>query len=281
MFVFKRNQIIITALVFMVAIAAYLNFTDNKNEVQPTFEDDAKQVTQKDDLTYTNLFEPYEFGDIATLAPDIDSLEQDEMADEIDMALAETDGEGMAVSESDGEDMALKEADGVENDLVAEAQVRLKEEKVVLTLKDRMIAENQRAQSALNLTTDYETAVVSKSYDVNYFIEAKMDREQKRSEQIEILSECINNNTLDKDSKSNAAANLITLQERIEKESEIESLLKAKGFKEVYVRISDGDIDVIINKEKIEEEDIAQIEDIVRRKTGYKTSQVKISPLKN
>lgn len=266
MFVFKRNQIIITALVFMVAIAAYLNFTDNKNAVQPTFEDEAKQVTQKDDLTYTDLFEPYELGEIATLPPDIDSMEEDEMTkDEM----------------TDEKDMALEETEGIENDLTAQGEVGLKEEKVVLSLKDKMIAENQRAQSKSNLTTDYETAVVSKSYDVNYFIEAKMDREQKRSEQIEILSECINNNTLDKDSKSNAAANLITLQERIEKESEVESLLKAKGFKEVYVRISDGDVDVIINKEKIEEEDIAQIEDIVRRKTGYKASQIKISPLKN
>ena len=62
MFVFKRNQIIITALVFMVAIAAYLNFTDNKNEVQPTFEDDAQQVTDKADLTYVDFLETYDLG---------------------------------------------------------------------------------------------------------------------------------------------------------------------------------------------------------------------------
>lgn len=107
-----------------------------------------------------------------------------------------------------------------------------------------------------------------------------MDREQKRSEQIEILSECINNSTLEKEAKADAAGNLITIQERIEKESSIESLIKAKGFKEVFVRISDDDVDVVINKKKIEDEDIAQIEDIVRRKTGYTTSQIRISPLK-
>ncbi len=236
MFVFKRNQIIITALVFMVAIAAYLNFTDNKNEVQPTFEDDAKQITQKDDLTYadTDFFEIHEFDEIGTLPPDMD--------------------------------MVAKEEEGDEED----------------TTKNKMINENKNAQAKADEKIDHqEVAVVNKSYDVNYFVEAKMDREQRRSEQVELLSECINNNTLDKESKSNAASNLITIQERIEKESGIESLLKAKGFKEVFVRISDDDVDVIINKEEIKDEDIAQIEDIVRRKTGYKASQIKISPLKN
>lgn len=267
MFIFKRNQIIITALVFMVAIAAYLNFTDNQNAVLPTFEDDAKQVTQKEDLTYADFLESYELGEISTLPPDIDSIEVDSM--EVD---------GMLVAQ----DVAFEDGEGLENDLTADTQTEFKEEKIIFSLKDKVIAENQNAQSKTNQkTADYETAVVSKSYDVNYFIEARMDREQRRSEQIEILSECLSNNTLDKDSKANAATNLITIQERIEKESGIESLLKAKGFKEVFVRISDDDVDVVINKENIEDADIAQIEDIVRRKTGYATSQIKISPLKN
>ena len=265
MFIFKRNQIIITALVFMVAIAAYLNFTDNQNAVLPTFEDDAKQMTQKEDLTYTDFLEDYALGEIATLAPDTDSIDGIE-SDEIIV----------------GEDVVIEDDKGLENDVTADADTEFKEEKVIFSLKDKVVAENQNAQSKTNQkTANHEATVVSKSYDVNYFIEARMDREQRRSEQIEILSECINNSTLDKDSKANAATNLITIQERIEKESGIESLLKAKGFKEVFVRISNDDVDVVINKENIEDAEIAQIEDIVRRKTGYATSQIKISPLKN
>lgn len=240
MFVFKRNQIIITALVFMVSIAAYLNFTDRKNAVQPTFDDEGQKITetadgsQNMDENFDDYFTTYEFADIDTLAPDID-----------------------------GEDSLSADA--------------------TMSFKDKVIAENQDANSKTNSKSDdkEEVVLVNTSHDVSYFVEAKMDREQKRSEQIEMLSECIGSNTLDKDSKSDAASNLITLQERIEKESSIESLLKAKGFKEVFVRISDDDVDVIINKEKIEEADVAQIEDIVRRKTGYATSQIKISPLKS
>ena len=241
MFVFKRNQIIITALVFMVAIAAYLNFTDTKNVVQPTFEDEGKTVNQTDDSTYTDYFLTHEFDDIDTLAPDFDQMDEEQMA--------------------------------LEENILDEENMNLQDQ----SLKDQVIAENKTAQSML----DNETVVVNKNYDVNYFIEARMDREQKRSEQIEILTECVSDKTLDKESKADAAANLITLQERIEKESAIESLLKAKGFKEVFVRMSDNDVDVVIDRENLEEAEIAQIEDIVRRKTGYTTSQIKISPLKN
>ena len=208
------------------------------------------------------FLKPMTWGEIGTLPPDIDTAEKDEM--------------------TATENIAIVDEDGLQNDGITEGEDQLKQEKVVYSLKDKVIAENQSAKSKTDKTIDsHEVAVVSKTHDVNYFIEARMDREQKRSEQIEILSECISSETLDKDSKSNAATNLITLQERIEKESGIESLLKAKGFKEVFVRISEDDVDVVINKEKIEEADIAQIEDIVRRKTGYKASQIRISPLKN
>lgn len=244
MFVFKRNQIIITALVFMVSIAAYLNFTDKKNAVQPTFDDDGERITDiaVGDEMDEDIFATYEFDTIDTLPPDFDSME-DELTGEVS-------GENLITS-----------------------------------LQDRMMSENKDAKSKSESKTDEivgdeEVVLVNKTHDVDYFVEAKMDREQSRSEQIEMLSECISNDTLDKDSKSGAATNLITLQERIEKESAIESLLKAKGFKEVFVRISDDDVDVVINREDIEEADIAQIEDIVRRKTGYTTSQIKISPLK-
>lgn len=240
MFIFKRNQVIITALVFMVTIAAYLNFTDKQNAVQPTFDDDGEKITDAslEDGMDSDIFSTYEFDSIDTLPPDFDGVD---------------------------------------------AEVAEGESNLVTSLQDRMITENSKAQSESkteeNIDED-EVVLVNKTHDVDYFVEAKMDREQKRAEQIEMLSECISSDTLDKDSKSGAATNLITLQERIEKESAIESLLKAKGFKEVFVRISDDDVDVVINREDIEEADVAQIEDIVRRKTGYSTSQIKISPLK-
>jgi stage III sporulation protein AH len=106
----------------------------------------------------------------------------------------------------------------------------------------------------------------------NYFVQVKLDRDQTRSKEKEILDEMINNTNINT-SKRNEP-------QRIEKESAAESMIESRGFKEVYVRMDDGTVDVVVNKEILSDAEIAQIEDIVKRKTGYSASQIRISTIK-
>jgi len=90
----------------------------------------------------------------------------------------------------------------------------------------------------------------------------------------------INNSKLDSSQKDEAAKGLMKIQERIEKESAAEDMIKAKGFAEVYVRIDDNTVDVVIAGTDLTEQQLAQIQDIVTRKTGYSADKIRISPLK-
>ena len=128
--------------------------------------------------------------------------------------------------------------------------------------------------------SDNDAIAVNKSMENSYFVQAKLDREQARAKQKEILDEMINNKNLSESKKTECVDNKIEIQKRIEKESAAESLLESKGFDETYVRIDDETVDVVINKEMLSDAEIAQIEDIVKRKTGFKASQIKISTLK-
>ena len=58
-------------------------------------------------------------------------------------------------------------------------------------------------------------------------------------------------------------------------------MIESKGFSEAYVRIDDDTVDVVVNKSELSDAELAQIMDIVTRKTGMKESQVRISPLKS
>ncbi|MBR5468196.1 MAG: SpoIIIAH-like family protein, partial [Firmicutes bacterium] len=116
--------------------------------------------------------------------------------------------------------------------------------------------------------------------DGTYFVEAKLDREQSRAKQKDILTEMINNSKLDSTQKDEAAKSLMKIQERIEKESASEDMIKAKGFSQVYVRIDDDTVDVVVNADNLTEKQLAQIQDIVTRKTGYGANKIRISPLK-
>ena len=128
--------------------------------------------------------------------------------------------------------------------------------------------------------SDNDAIGVNKSMENSYFVQAKLDREQARAKQKEILDEMINNKNLSESKKTECIDNKIEIQKRIEKESAAESLLESKGFDETYVRIDDETVDVVINKEMLSDAEVAQIEDIVKRKTGFKASQIRISTLK-
>ncbi|MCI5678813.1 MAG: SpoIIIAH-like family protein [Bacteroidales bacterium] len=112
-----------------------------------------------------------------------------------------------------------------------------------------------------------------------YFAEAKLDREQSRSKQKDILTEMLNNENISQEQKDKCSENMMQLQERIEKETAAEAMIESKGFKEAYVRIDDDTVDVVVDKDTLTDAEVAQIEDIVKRKTGMEPSKIRINTL--
>ena len=113
----------------------------------------------------------------------------------------------------------------------------------------------------------------------SYFAEAKLDREQSRAKQKDILNDMLENKNISQEQKDKCTESMMELQQRIEKETAAEAMIESKGFKEAYVRMDDDTVDVVVDKDKLTEAEVAQIEDIVKRKTGMDTSKIRISTL--
>ena len=113
-----------------------------------------------------------------------------------------------------------------------------------------------------------------------YFAQAKVERENARAKSQDMLYELMANADTPEDKKSEAAQEIINLQKRIENEAAAEAMIKAKGFEDVFVRIYDDSVDVIVDKEQISQQEAAQIQDIVTRVTGVKAGNIRISLLK-
>lgn len=243
MFSLKRNQIIMTVLVFMIAVAAYLN-------TQQPVTDEANVEVADTTMQNTNNAEKEEIDFFAGY---------DEQAAIEAESVAKVDGASEDMQKlvvMPNEDAELSMADATQTDTIS----------ATITKKTEEALQNS-------------DVAVNKTLDVDYFSEEKLLREQSRAQQVDQLSEYVANENLDQEAKAKAAANLIEIQERIEKESSAEALLKAKGFKEVYVRIDDETVDVVVNKAELTDTDIAQIEEIVNRKTGYSVGKINITPL--
>jgi len=150
------------------------------------------------------------------------------------------------------------------------------------TAKAASSAQSTAATAAKSDDTGAAVFVNSVNVDnaSSYFIEAKLDREQSRSKQKDMLEGMINNKSLGDTEKGKCAANILELQERMEKESAAEEMIKAKGFKEAFVRIDDGTVDVVVDADNLTSQQAAQIQDIVKRKTGLDENKIRITTLK-
>ena len=123
-------------------------------------------------------------------------------------------------------------------------------------------------------------AVLTSSASAGAFsASAKLNREQVRSKNEASFLEIINNTDRSEDMKADAIASMNRMTDRAEKELDAELLLEAKGFKDSVVSINDDSVDVIVGAAEITDEQKAQIEDIVTRKTERNVSDIVITTM--
>ena len=233
----KKNQIMITALAIMIAIAGYLNFAGSRiseEEIMETGADSA--VTAKEDAPDTedtqvaSLFEISDEDMEAAENYDIASPDSDVVSEEPDY-LDETMQESMA--ENTGDELSDQSVPG--------------------------------------------EAVFTSSSSLDSLSGAKLLKEQVRARNKETLLEIINNGNISEEQKQEAIDGMIAITDAAEKETAAEILLQAKGFDDAVVSIADGMVDVVINTSDLTEAQRAQIEDIVVRKTGIGAENIVIS----
>ena len=116
--------------------------------------------------------------------------------------------------------------------------------------------------------TTGEALLVSGSIQTDIFAAAKLSREQMRARNKETLTALIENEEVAEEQREEAVAAMIALTDTAERENAAEVLLQAKGFGSVVVNITDESVDVCVGATELNDSQVAQIQDIVERKTG-------------
>lgn len=151
-----------------------------------------------------------------------------------------------------------------------------------LTDETALLDENQ-ADGGLtdnSLTDSQETDTPGEAVftgSTGFAAQAKISREQVRSQNKADLQDIINNEEIDDEEKQEAIHTMVSMTDLSEKEAAAELLLEAKGFKNVVVNLTGETADVVIPEAELSD---AQIEDIVKRKTGIAPENIVITPLK-
>lgn len=225
----KKNQIIITALAVLIAIAGYINYADSTlkkgeaGENTGTVNETADAGTAAAEWSEDSILQ------------DIESLDYD-LTDET--ASESMDGAGTDVAAADGTDAGTGEETAAD--------------------------------------TPGEAVLTTAS---TYMAQARIDREQMRSQTKETLLGIINNENLSEEERQNAVQSMVEMSDAIEKEAAAELLLEAKGFDNVVVNLTGETVDVLVPASDLGEDQRAQIEDIVTRKTGVAVQNIVITPM--
>ena len=206
--IIHKNQVVITTLAVLIAIAGYVSYDRKSGGVEET----KTVANMKEDALSDGMEDNH-----------------DDIADDI----------------SDGESVALASTESGEEPTDAG--------ETVLT-------------SAVAASADYAAQV-------------KLNREQVRSKNKETLQAIIDSATVDESQKQAAIDEMVTMTDLAEKESNAEMMLEAKGFQNVVVSITDEECDVVLDMGDVTDAKRAQVEDIVKRKTGVAAENIVITPI--
>ena len=123
-----------------------------------------------------------------------------------------------------------------------------------------------------------ETAAKTDSTS-DYFATSIKERKAMREEAIEIIEETLENDNLKEEDKKSALAKAEEIAGRMEDESNIETVLKAKGFKQAVAILNDTGATVIVEGEGLTSQQTLQIQDVVTSQTKVSLGNIKIIPV--
>ncbi|MBQ4052223.1 MAG: SpoIIIAH-like family protein [Clostridia bacterium] len=120
---------------------------------------------------------------------------------------------------------------------------------------------------------------VAKDVDA-YFTECRLNKQQNRDAALELLKSVAESDESAAETKEKASNDMIDMANATDTEGTIESLVKAKGFADCMVYISEGTVNVVVATEGLTNEQAAQINEIVIAESGKEASQIKIVEIK-
>lgn len=229
--IFRKNQIIITALALMIAVAGYISYTR------------------------TNVAE----NDAIQTAGETNDISDGEQIGEI---FTDTEDNTQAASAADAQAEKRSGQDTENSGAGSETQTEV---------------DGGNTEEIQNPGETVQTSAQAQS--LAFAPEVKLNREQVRSKNKETLMEIINNTSIAEAQKQDAIDFMIQMTDVAEKENAAEILLEAKGFSDVVVSITDNEADVVLNMGDVTDAKRAQVEDIVKRKTGISAENIVITPL--
>lgn len=152
-------------------------------------------------------------------------------------------------------------------------------------LTQQMNAQTQMDESDMLMTSDdYETknygdaqlVATTQSDSDKYFEQARLARQKTRDEALDTLQKALKNSKLTDTEKKDATDKLSQIIRDMTTETDIENMVKAKGFRDCVASIADGKISLAVRpvSGELTKADVSKIRDVVLSKTTISSQNI-------
>lgn len=287
--VLKKNRLMITVLALLVAAAGYLNY--NGASLHKAGSENTKQTADLSAVTEDIDSLDFDITDTTALLAENQTAEDTKNSQTLSSVTEDTTenvtGETV-VSTLPVESVTEETKSEPQGQVQTTDQNKTNSAKTSGNTKHTQKNDNTKENSTEKTdATSQETTsgvpgeTVLTSTAAAYVTQARLEREQVRSKNREVLQGIIDNKQLSKQEIQDAVESMAVLTDYAEKEAAAETLLEAQGFANTVVSMTGDSVDVVVDAESLNETDRARIEDAVRRKTGVNIDEIVITPVRS
>lgn len=152
------------------------------------------------------------------------------------------------------------------------------EEEIAKIGDAKLVSDNQeQTQEVFSEEENNDEQKKDEKEDDGYFVSAKLDRTNMYSQVIENYQKIIENPNVSEEQKAITTQEIAKINQTQNAIMISENLLLAKGFDKCIIFVNDKSISVIIGKQDLSQEEIAQIQNIISRELEASADNIHIS----
>ena len=132
-------------------------------------------------------------------------------------------------------------------------------------------------ENIANNTSENNTVETNANGEEDYFTSSKLQRENMYSQMLETYQKILENTAIPETQKSISSQEIANINNKKNAIMIAENLIKTKGFEDAVIFVNDDSVSVVVKAEKLEQNQIAQIQNIISRELTTEITNIHIS----
>ncbi len=141
------------------------------------------------------------------------------------------------------------------------------------------IATSDTPKTLDEITSKTESTTSQLSETEEFFSKVRLERKQTQDELIELAKSVVEAAETSGKGKEEAVKQLNDLSNIIQQQSNIENLIKAKGFDDCVAFIQNGECSIVVTGMELKSDQLIAIKDIVMSQTGFDFDKVRVTQI--